>query len=116
MEVQGQSTDDQYTGDRRDNSSRFRRGFVDLLAFLQLLLGILGCFGIYSYLMEPVENSSRYQLLFIPVWCWIFSLPLLLITAFLYRRCKSELTSLERWLVNVGCALPLLVFVAAVMC
>jgi hypothetical protein len=87
---------------------------TNLLGFLQLLLGAYGLWGIYLYAVEPTTNHSRYQFLYAPAWTFVFALPLLLIAAFLYRKAKAEMTTLERYLFNVGCALPLIALAAAI--
>jgi cytochrome c biogenesis protein CcdA len=93
--------------------NRFLRGLTDLLGFTQLLFGAFGFFGVYLYLVDSNENPSRYQALFIPVYSFIFAVPILLLSALLYRRCKSEMRVAERWLFNIGCAIPLVALAVA---
>lgn len=95
------------------NSPSGLRSLLVLLGFAQLLLGAFGLFGFYQYFVEPVENVYRYQLIFIPYMAFALAVPLLIISAPLYRRCRRSMTSTERWVVNVGCLLPLLALAAA---
>ena len=90
------------------------RWITNGLGIAQALLGAFGFFGIFSYLAEPTSNGSRYQALFLTLWCFLFALPLLILAAVLCRRCKVEMSSLERWVFNIGCLLPLAAFASAV--
>lgn len=86
------------------------RAIINGLGIVQALLGVLGFYGVYLYLVEPTSNNSRYQCLFIPVWCFLFALPLLIIAAVLYRRGNVTMSLLERWVFNIGCLLPIAAF------
>lgn len=89
------------------------RGTCFVLACLQLLLGAFGFFGVFCFLIEPLENTSRGQLLTVPVYTFLVAVPLLIVSAIFYRRCKLEMTMAERWLFKIGCALPILALAVA---
>lgn len=85
------------------------RTVTQVLACVQGLLAGLGFLGVFAYLTEDRRNPSRYQFLFVPAWTFLLALPLLIISAILYRRCRAQMTSVERWVFIIGCALPLVV-------
>lgn len=91
------------------------RNLITLLSFAQLLLGEFGFYGLYKYFEEPVSNASRYQFLFIPYMNFMCAISLLIATALLYRRWWSSMTATERWIVNLGCLLPLLAIAGAIL-
>lgn len=97
-----------------DHLSFGSRILAHLFAFAQLLLGGLGFLGVFSYLADDHSNPSRYQFLFVPAWAFIFALPLLVIAAVLYRRCRNQMMPLEQWAFNIGCALPLVALGTAI--
>jgi len=82
------------------------RALTNGLGIAQAFLGAFGFHGVFLYLVEPTSNNSRYQFLFIPIWSCLLALPLLIISALIYRKCKTEFPSLERWVFNIGCLLP----------
>ena len=82
------------------------RALTNAFGIAQACLGVFGFYGVYQYLVEPAGNNSRYQFLFIPALCCIYSLPLLIISALLYRKCKDDFSAVERWAFNIGCLLP----------
>lgn len=90
------------------------RILTQLLALAQLLLGGFGFLGIFSYLTDDRSNLSRYQHLFAPAWAFIFAIPLLIISALLYRRFRARMMPVERWVFNIGCALPLVALGTAI--
>lgn len=92
-----------------------RRILVLVFAFVQLLLGLFGLFGVFSYLADNAANPSRYQFLFVPAWTFILAVPLLIISVILYRGCGREMVSMERWLLNIACGLPLFIFAAVIL-
>jgi hypothetical protein len=85
------------------------------LGVIQFLFGIVGFRGVYSYLVESLENPSRYQFLYIPAWMFIFSIPLLIASALAYRQCSREMFRAERVLLNIGFSLPLLALICAML-
>jgi hypothetical protein len=97
-------------------ASRYgRRISAQLFAFAQLLLGGFGFLGVFLYLADDRSNPSRYQSLFVPAWAFIFAIPLLIISALLYRNCRDQMMPLERWVFNFGCSLPLVAFAIAIL-
>ncbi len=90
------------------------RALTNGLGIAQAFLGVFGFLGVFLYLAEPMSNGSRYQVLFIPLWCFLFALPLLILAALFYRKCKAELSALERWVFNIGCLLPIAASASAV--
>ncbi len=90
------------------------RSITNLLALALGSLGGFGVVGVASYLVEPATNSSRYQFLFLPVWSFILSVPLLIAAAYCYRRCRAEMSLVEKIVFNLCCLLPLVTFAIAV--
>ncbi len=90
------------------------RDFTNGLGIAQAFLGMFGFYGVFLYLAEPTSNNSRYQLLFLPFWGFLFALPLLIVSALLYRKCHAEMSPPERWAFNIGCLLPIAGFASAV--
>lgn len=86
-----------------------------ILGVIQFLLGSVGFWGVYLYLVEPTENQSRYQFLYMPAWMYIFSIPLLIVSAIVYRKCSQEMRGIERLLLIIGFALPLLSLLCAML-
>jgi hypothetical protein len=90
------------------------RGVVNVLGFAQALLGGVGFAGIACYFAEPATNNSRHQLLFVPVWRFIYAVPLLIVSALVYRRFRTRMSRLGRWIFNTGCLLPIVALAIAV--
>lgn len=87
---------------------------AQLIAVAQLMLGGTGLLGVLSYLADDRSNPSRYQYLFVPAWAFVFAIPLLIVSALLCRRCWIQMTSLERWALTIGCALPIVALGTAI--
>lgn len=90
------------------------RGLTIVLGLAQAGLGAFGFFCIACYLADSASNYSRYQALFLPLWAFILAVPLLIVSVFLYRRCRTRLTRLDRWVFNIGCVLPIVSFGLAI--
>ena len=73
--------------------------------------GTFGLYGFWAYLREPIENQSRYQLLHIPVFMMLPSVPAALVTFVLYMSCKSQVSKAEACLMGIACAMPVLCLV-----
>jgi hypothetical protein len=85
-----------------------------VLGFLQTALGVLGFVGVASYLAEAATNPSRYQFLLLPLWCFLFAVPLLIVSALLYRKAAAQITRLQRWCFTAACVLPICSFATAI--
>ena len=96
------------SGAGRGRARIILRVAADVFGIVQLLFGGLGFFGIYQWLTAPKDNPERYELLFVPIAAFLCSVPLLAVCAYAYRKCNSEFVPLEKWIINVGCTLPIL--------
>ena len=95
------------------SSRAILHGFCHFLGFAQLLLGCFGFLGTYEYIIDSPENLSRYQYLLLPMYMFVFAIPLLVLAAFIYRRCRSDMSRPGRFVFNLGCALPVASVIAA---
>jgi hypothetical protein len=95
------------------DESEHRTSALFFLANLQIVLGLIGFFGVFAYLAEPSSNSSRYQLLLLPSWAFLLAVPLLIWSAVIYRRGRSDLSTTGQWWIFIGCAMPVIAFATA---
>ena len=89
---------------------------VSIFGLIQLGIGYVSFAAIASYIFDSDANPSRYQFLIAPVFMWIFSVPVLVASVFVYRRARQSITMLEMIWFNGASLLPTLgligVFVA----
>ncbi|MDA8746139.1 hypothetical protein N9N28_16055 [Rubripirellula amarantea] len=81
---------------------------VSVFGLLQLGIGWISFTALASYILDTNANPSRYQLLIVPIFMWIFSIPVLLASVFVYRRARQSITMLETLWFNGTSLLPTL--------
>jgi len=63
------------------------------VVILCALLAVVGCATTYDYIREPLGNSSRYQLMVLPILAATLSLPFSLIGVLCLWRCRRKLNN-----------------------
>jgi hypothetical protein len=84
-----------------------------ICAVVQILLGLIGLLGIVLWLTDSNTNPESYQLLALPYMTFLWSLPFLGVTAFIYRQQNMSMSLREKSLIYIGCLLPLLTIVCS---
>lgn len=79
---------------------------VHAFGLIHLFAGGLSLSCLFSYLRDTDSNPSRYQLLQGPFILWAMLLPVLLVSAFVYRHGSAEMSGWERASFGVCVLLP----------
>lgn len=84
-----------------------------ILASIQLMIGSFGMLGVVSYATGAAENPSRYQSLFVPLFMFVLSVPILILSASVYRRARPHMKASDKLWFNTCSLVPILALIAA---
>ncbi|WDQ17665.1 hypothetical protein [Rhodopirellula sp. P2] len=103
-----------FDGDPLDNP-RILVWVLRAISLLQIPLGLLGSLGAFALLTGDTKNPELYEVIVAPVYAWILSFPILLVSGWVYWKCRLGISRLDQTWWCLWSVLPTVALVVALL-